>query len=320
MKRLSHLAVTGLGVLLVVGLAVLPDTTQAQTAATDQATDSITKIAQQALAYAAVLAAAGTISMAFVELVKAVLDLRKWFQQWMLAAWLGPKAAAVRPELLYLAIGDASHESVLVGQPLEKMMGQLQAAARIALDYPDKFPNLFAFLTTTDFETAAQAPPSAGAKSVPKSSGLVADDAAGAGTTPSTATPAKVGQSDRQLWRNHAASVRDISANLRALPVIGAEAGNQAPASVSDAAQARARLASLVGRKLDGFQLRTDFWWTRLSQALSLVLSVVLIEFAISGVDAPVGTIEKLFLGLVGGLVAPFAKDFSQALSKFANR
>ncbi len=53
---------------------------------------------------------------------------------------MGEHKALVLPELLYLAIGDKKHESVLCGQPLEKMMGQLQAAARLALDYPNRFP------------------------------------------------------------------------------------------------------------------------------------------------------------------------------------
>src|ERR1022692_4954639 len=78
-----------------------------------KANQSIIDIAQSALAYAAILAAASTVSMAFVELLKALTDLRSRFQQSALNNWLGSKKAESLPELLYLAIGDRAHESVL---------------------------------------------------------------------------------------------------------------------------------------------------------------------------------------------------------------
>jgi hypothetical protein len=294
-RQLNRALGLGIILLLTAGVCIAADgaasASPASAPGAKGATDAISALAQTALAYAAVLAAAGTVSMAFVELVKGVFDLRRYFQQSMLSSWLGTAEPQVLPELLYLAIGDRSHESVLCGQPLEKMMGQLQAAARIALDYPEKFPRLFGFLSSTDFESNAAKEPV----------GYVA--------------PA-----DRKAWAGHAQAVRDISARLR-------EAGTGATPAVhtqdaqaaSDAAQARARLASLVGRKLDGFQLRVDFWWSRLNQALSIGISIVIVEYAVSGIPG-LGTLSSLLLGLIGGLLAPFAKDFSQSLAKFATK
>ncbi len=262
----------------------------------------IVRLAQTGLAYAGVLTAAGTVSMAVVELIKGLLDLRTRFQRRLLNQWLGPNRAEVLPELLYLAIGDRSHESVLCGQPIEKMMGQLQAAARIALEYPERFPQFFTFLTTTDFEQADQRAP-----------------------------VRQVAPDDRATWARHAQAVRDVQPHLgRHLapgtapanasanaPVVVAEQGPTP--SASDAAQARARLATLVARKLDGFQLRTDFWWTRFNQGLGIGVSIVLMVVVLKDklhMDFP----SALTLGILGGLLAPFAKDFSQALSKFANK
>lgn len=255
------------------------------------ATKSISAVAQTALAYAAVLAAAGTVSMAFVELFKALTDLRSRFQESSLNRWLGAGKLAILPELLYLAIGDKMHESVLCGQPIEKMMGQLQAAARIALDYPDQFPNLFKFLTVSDFETVQDA-----------------------------STVKAVGPQDRATWAAHAKAVRDLSDHLKtnAADAVAADRA-QVAQTASDAAQARARLASLVGRKLDGFQLRVDFWWSRTNQALGILGSIVIMELAVAphlGVDRVTG----LAMGLLGGLLAPFAKDFSQSLANFASK
>jgi hypothetical protein len=255
------------------------------------ATKSISDLAQTALAYAAVLAAASTVAMAFVELIKALTDLRSRFQKIALNQWLGAERPAILPELLYLAIGDKSHESVLCGQPIEKMMGQLQAAARIALDYPEEFPKLFAFLTSSDLETA------------PEKSAVKA-----------------VAPQDRLTWTHHAKSVRDLSQHLKsAAPDALAQDRAEIASTASDAAQARARLASLVGRKLDGLQLRVDFWWSRTNQALGIVVSVILVEMLVVPhlhLEPATGWV----LGLLGGLLAPFAKDFSQSLATFASK
>lgn len=259
------------------------------------AANSISAIAQTALAYAAVLAAASTLAMAFVELFKALTDLRSRFQAIALYNWLGAKKAVILPELLYLAIGDKSHESVLCGQPIEKMMGQLQAAARIGLDYPEEFPQLFAFLTSSDIETASE-----------------------------NSSVKGVGPKDRQTWTAHAKSVRDLSEHLKgAAPDAVAGDRAQIASTASDAAQARARLSSLVGRKLDGFQLRVDFWWSRTNQALGMVASVAFAESVVVSLpqlEPAIGWPTGLAMGLLGGLLAPFAKDFSQSLATFGTK
>lgn len=248
-----------------------------------QVSDAITKIAQVGLKYAGVLVSVSTVAMAFVELFKAVTNLRESFQRKRLNRWVSQGQGSAMPELLYLAIGDETHVGALCGQPIEKMMGQIQAAARIALDFPDRFPKLYQFLTTSDFETSKDSPALAS------------------------------GPEDRSLWERRA-------------PTVHSRALNEQPTQEdTDATQAKARLASLVSRKLDGFQLETDYDWTRLNQTLSIIFSVVIMEIAIfmfgASHNSPVATLGVgALLGLVGGLLAPFAKDFSQSLASFASK
>jgi hypothetical protein len=294
-------------------LSVAATSTAGQEATQTQTLDAISKIvsgyAQIALSYAAVLGAAATVSMAFVELFKGVLDLRTRFQRRFLDKWLDEADGSrgkVKPELLFLAIGDRKHESVLCGQPLEKMMGQIQAAARTALDNPEEFPELYKFLTTTDFEATKDS----------------------TGATERENVPAKAARTDRDTCRAHAKKVRELRAALAApkSPETTATPDAPSPQAVSDAAAAKGRLANLVSRKLDGFQLRTQYWWERCNQAFSMVVSIAILELALqqwaNAVTAAYRPpqLHVVLLGVIGGLLAPFAKDFSQALTRLGTK
>lgn len=103
-------------------------------------------ISGRVLDYALLLAAVGTITMALVELLKAVSRARLFFQRRMIAAWTGG-SPAVESELLTLAAGGPDNAATLYDQPSGKMMGQIQAAANVALDFPTVYPALYGFLT-----------------------------------------------------------------------------------------------------------------------------------------------------------------------------
>lgn len=98
------------------------------------------------LTYALALAAVGTVVMALLELAKAVLLLRRRFHRAQLARWLGADAA-LREELLAVATGGYASEGALFDQPTEKMMAQVQAGANMAMDFPDRYPRFYGFLT-----------------------------------------------------------------------------------------------------------------------------------------------------------------------------
>ena len=112
------------------------------------------------LDYAILLAAVGTVAMALLELLKGVLRLRLRFHRFMIQKWTGNEGGVLE-ELLALAAGGKQNARVLFDQPTEKMLGQIQAAANVAVDYPTVHLSLYEFLTigsaTRDFRTVRKA-------------------------------------------------------------------------------------------------------------------------------------------------------------------
>jgi hypothetical protein len=273
----------------------------------DGLTDAVSTLSGQLLQYAGVLASVSVLAVAILELLKALMGFRRRFHQYAIGRWLrrATEREETEKEFYYLAIGSHVHLDALFELELDKLMGQVQAAARIALEYPDKFTHLYDFLTCTDIELK-----------------------------PNTPGKEHVGRTDPATWRAKAAEVRDFSiratAASTATPAPAAAAANAMPTPASasaapapttlDAAQARARLANLVSRKLDGLQMRIGYGWSRTNQAASLVISVALMIFLLDQVDGSAGTPGKVALGIIGGLLAPFMKDFSQSLASIAKK
>lgn len=108
-------------------------------------------VAGQILDYALLLAAIGTITMALLELVKALISWRKRFHRRRIERWLRAASdpQAVHDQLLLLAAGGIENVNVLYDQPTAKLLGQLQAAANVALDFPARYRDFYDFLTAT---------------------------------------------------------------------------------------------------------------------------------------------------------------------------
>lgn len=117
---------------------------------TASAASVIDNIAAHTLNYALLLAAIGTLAMAFIEMLKGVLRLRLLFHRKQVTGWVTDSAA--RHQLLILAAGGEHNADVLYDQPTERMMGQIQAAANLCLEYPDRYPQAYAFFTKEDLE------------------------------------------------------------------------------------------------------------------------------------------------------------------------
>lgn len=238
----------------------------------------IEAVANKTLDYALLLAAIGTLSMAFVELVKGLTAWRRRFHQRELFQWVPDQN--MRRELLILAAGGEQYADVLFDQPIERMMGQLQAAANLSLEYPDRYRRVYAFFTQEDLQMK-----SASAEGV---------------------------QSDQELWANFAiGSVRsDITTD---------EVQRLKQESVGRAAQqARVRLGNLIARRLDTFQNRTQYRWARYNQAASIFIGVVLTAYALAStttIKGPEDFIALFSLSLLAGMAAPFAKDVVSAIS-----
>lgn len=120
-------------------------------------------ITRSTLDYAILLAAIGTLSMALLELVKSLAGARRRFHRWRLEVWMPDERA--RRELLLLAAGGRAYANALYDQATERMLGQIQSAANLALDFPQRFPGLYAFFTAlpdVDAELHAAPGPSDG--------------------------------------------------------------------------------------------------------------------------------------------------------------
>lgn len=252
-------------------------------ATTDQVARVIEQIAGNTLQYALLLAAIGTVSMAFLELIKSLFRLRMRFHRWRLHRWLPDQAA--REELMLLAAGGSENAEVLFDQPIERMMGQIQAAANMALDFPGRYPRVYAFLTSAP---------------------------SGAGDT-----------DDGKLWADFASRVAR-EGRPRPEPPTPALPGDAEARQAREAAeerqaqQARARIGNLLARRLDAFQNTTQYLWARLNQTASVAIGTALAAYAI-GVSSTFAEandfLATIGLALLAGMLAPFAKDLVSALS-----
>jgi hypothetical protein len=232
-------------------------------------------VAANILAYAVLLAAIATITMALLELVKAVTRARPIYHRKLVQAWVRDAYG----ELLVLTVAEVKSAAALFDQPTDKMMGQVQAAANVALDFPELYPKLYAFLTRIPQSPAAES----------------------AGVSPAGALK----PDDANVWRDYSRTLDNDRKSDDELPP-GAQA----------AMRARARLDHFVTRKLDAFQTRAEYLWGRANQLIAVIgcaaFTLILI-FNSEAID--VSPVQGFFLATFGGMIAPFAKDVVTALS-----
>lgn len=238
----------------------------------------IEAITNQTLGYALLLAAIGTLSMAFIELIKGLTAFRRRFHRRELARWVSDHAS--RRELLELAAGGEHNADVLFDQPTERMLGQIQAAANLSLEYPDRYPYVYAFFTEQDLQFKL------------------------ARTEAMT--------DDSELWAKHAQRMAHEGFAMDEAQRLKQEAEGRA------AQQARVRLGNLVARRLDMFQNRTQHRWARLNQLFSIGSGAALAAYALantSKIDSSKDFFALVLLSLLAGMLAPFAKDVVAAIS-----
>lgn len=222
-------------------------------------------ISGRILDYATVLAAVGVLAMALLELIKGLLRLRRFYHATQVRKWMEDDSAY--RSLLALAVGGEHNAGALFDQSTSKMMGQIQAAVNIALEFPESYPEFFRHITR-----------------VPGQAGV---------------------ETDIQSWRAY--SSRAVKGDL----------SNENTADqqvIREGTQARARLDHLVARKLDAFQNATEYRWALINQVISVLLGTMILWYALAGTGAPKAAYA---VAVMGGLVAPFAKDVVSALSGF---
>jgi hypothetical protein len=226
----------------------------------------IEKVSDHILDFAMVLAAVGVIAMALLELLKALSRARRHYHRWQVQQWIG-KEAAYR-SLLTLTVGEVANAGALFDQPIEKMMGQIQSAANIAIEFPENYFDLFTFLTTCTESQATQGDMNKWAEYIARAS---------------KGTIAKEVSADQQLVR--------------------------------DATQARARLDHLVARKLDAFQTTTAYQWALWNQTFSVAFGTFILWYVMILDESKTVPGWAYGFAIIGGMVAPFAKDVVSALS-----
>lgn len=117
-------------------------------------------------------------------------EMRRWigrkpYQSLFKALRVGGDAGAGSPqweEFLARVTGGYATRRAVFDPPIERLMSQVQAATNMALDFPDRYPNFYEFLTA---------------------------DAARKVGTPGTATQAPL--SDAELWRKAAGDLLNSS-------------------------------------------------------------------------------------------------------------
>jgi hypothetical protein len=252
--------------------------------------EAIANFANFLLKYAVVLAAAGALAMAFVELFKKLHDARTRFQARAVTRWFQTSEGGsdrALGELLQLAAGVSRETSFCRAQQLftqkgklpgimwltsdprdaafalelERMVVCFQDSVDLALTSPDLYRNLYEFMT------------------------------------------AAASLEDRDNWRTEASQA------------IGAAPLN--PGEAKQRAERYARIRQAATRKLDAFQMFTSMEWVNRQQLWSNLLGTVILGAAFTLVGIKRGDIVfAVLFATLGGMLAPVAKDLVVALQQ----
>ncbi len=240
--------------------------------------NNLDAIAENVTDTALLLVAVATISMTFLELVKALSRARMFFHRRQIRGWIEGQAKKkedtdrIWKELLTLAAGMPENESALFDQPTGKLMGQVQAAVNVALDFPTRYEALYDFLR-----------------------------AAPGGDPP---------DGDGRRWMKFTAAKYGFA------PEDSPSSAGILPERDSRQASAeRALLGNLVARKLDALQTRIEYLWARANQLLSVLMGAALLMYLLLQSNAWMITPQAVVMSLLGGMISPFAKDIVAALS-----
>ena len=224
------------------------------------------------------IAAAGTVAMAILQVVKELTPLRRYFQRWWIRGWIAARvdefnrrrqskgvdsttltaATAGKTEMLLVELSTGGDDRAFYELPIEQMIAQMNAAVQITLDYPKRYYDLLVIV----------------------SEGADPDDVAIVITSSPTGTRAKKAQPSQHYL------------------------------------EARTRVSHRIQRNLDAIQISLGNRWQFCMQFTALVLSTLMLEAAVLSVaGATIGTVViALLIGMVGGYLAPVTRDLVAAL------
>ena len=230
---------------------------------------------------ATALAGVGTATMAAFQMFKDLLHVRREFNRGRVRRWLELRAAAKQginvdnAQRSLIRLATAGDTEALYSLVPDKLVGQINAAARMALDSPKGHEDLISCL-------ASQADP---------------NDLAAVLNPPSS--PLASASEEEKKW-----------------------ARDQATAYL----EAKNRVATHIQRTLDGFQISLDYQWTHWNQMCALALNFVFVMAVLATNSVRAGVWYRtdapayILVAILGGFVAPVAKDLVSALEALRGR
>lgn len=241
------------------------------------------------LRYAVTLAAISALAMALIELVKALISGRDRFHKWRLRQWIGRTspdgmiAERVYDSLIQLTTGEVPAEGTKAA-----MDGGIESRPWV-ISYGNA---LFAL-------------------SLKKMMGQIQDAADTVMVNPDLYPELYEfltrGARDEDItnWRKWAQEAPIRSADK--------------PEDAKKQAETYARLRQVIRRRLDAFQVTSAYQWETLNQMASIVLGGVILFGSLLYLtkdSKEPGVLVLLFASLIGGVMAPVAKDLVAALKK----
>src|SRR5262249_3807926 len=127
--------------------------TRPMTGIPDAVQAAVRAVSDFAWPFAVAMAAVGVVSMAFIQTVKDMLPVRRWFQEWWVTRWLRKRArlAATTPgiagapgaaEQAPIGLTTAGARGALYDRAIEQLTAKMTAAVQIVLAYPREHRDL----------------------------------------------------------------------------------------------------------------------------------------------------------------------------------
>lgn len=232
-------------------------------------------------AWAVLLTAIGTVSMALLQTAKNVFPLRSWFQRGRLHRWIlvaasastGPEVCTSKAETDLISLATSGDEEAFYNLPVEDLCTQIRNAVPVILDYPNLHKDLFCCLAS-------------------KAS---ADDIQRLLEPPPPETFLKRGEHSTDEEKH---AIREYAAAKTRL-----------------AAQVRCSIDAI--QTSIGF--RWKYFLQLASLVLSAIIGVIALHLG-AGPDHTLPTVEAtIMIGLLSGFLAPVARDLVAAIENWRN-
>lgn len=281
--------------------------------------EALQNISDRVLKYAILLAAVGTVSMALIELFKSFFNVRMLFNSWRVDGWIRDANENAYRDLIALASGSKL--------PLEPEPSWFGTVKRIIAPKGAPRPHIGEIFSPIGWLIGFLL-------GQVDSSNVLFDQPSeqmAAQFRAAIAVVLEYPHLHEELYRflaeaDEGTPFSDATDEGRwFLFKKSADTAQADEGTARLASEARKRLTGAVMRRVDTFQAETQSLWTELNQrmavivgiAVALIVQLVVLPSDGTGQDGPGAAdwARMILLSVVGGMVAPFAKDIVSALS-----